>query len=48
VASYGRRGGVVDLALYEGEAEGFIRNAASAAAPQAIARIIDFVHKHLA
>jgi acetyl esterase len=48
VASYRRRGGVVDLALYEGEAEGFIRNAASEAAPQAIARIIDFVHKHLA
>jgi acetyl esterase len=47
VASYRRRGGAVDLALYEAEGEGFMRNAASKAAPQAIARIIDFVHHHL-
>ena len=47
VASYRRRGGAVDLALYEGEGEGFIRNPASAAAPQALARIISFVHKQL-
>jgi acetyl esterase len=47
VASYRRRGGAVDLALYEGEGEGFIRNPASEAAPRAIERIISFVHKEL-
>ncbi len=47
VASYAKRGGAVDLALYEGEAEGFIRNPASKAAPLAMQRIIDFVHAHL-
>jgi acetyl esterase len=47
VASYRRRGGSVDLALYEGEGEGFIRNPTSQAAPQAIERIISFVHKQL-
>jgi hypothetical protein len=47
VANYRRRGGAVDLALYEAEGEGFMRNAASEAAPLAIARIIDFVHQHL-
>jgi len=47
VASYRRRGGEVDLALYEGEGEGFIRNPASKAAPLALQRIIDFVHAHL-
>jgi acetyl esterase/lipase len=48
VTNYRRRGGSVDLALYEDEAEGFIRNPASKAAPQALERIIAFVHKHLA
>jgi acetyl esterase len=47
IANYRRRGGSVDLALYEGEGEGFIRNPASQAAPQAIERIISFVHKQL-
>jgi acetyl esterase len=47
VASYRKRGGNVDLALYEGEGEGFIRNPASPAAPLAMARIIDFVHAQL-
>jgi len=47
VASYRKRGGEVDLALYEGEAEGFIRNPASKAAPLAMQRIIDFVHARL-
>jgi acetyl esterase/lipase len=47
VASYRRRGGEVDLALYEGEGEGFIRNPASKAAPLALQRIIDFVHARL-
>jgi len=47
VASYRKRGGEVELALYEGEAEGFIRNPASKAAPLAMQRIIDFVHARL-
>ena len=47
VASYRRRGGEVELALYEGEAEGFIRNPASKATPLALQRIIDFVHARL-
>jgi acetyl esterase len=48
VASYRERGGEVELALYEGEAEGFIRNPASKAAPLAMQRIIEFVHARLA
>jgi acetyl esterase len=48
VTNYRRRGGTVDLALYEGEGEGFIRDAGSKAAAQAIERIIRFVHQHLA
>jgi acetyl esterase len=47
VASYRKRGGEVELALYEGEGEGFIRNPASKAAPLALQRIIDFVHVRL-
>jgi acetyl esterase/lipase len=47
VASYRKRGGEVDLALYEGEGGGFIRDPASKAAPLAMQRIIDFVHAHL-
>jgi acetyl esterase/lipase len=48
VAGYAKAGGQVELELYEGEAEGFInRNPSSAAAGQAIARIIEFVHKQL-
>jgi acetyl esterase/lipase len=47
VELYRRRGGKVDLALYEGEAEGFIRNPDSKAGPQAMRRIIDFVHAQI-
>jgi acetyl esterase len=47
VASYKKRGGDVDLALYEGEGEGFIRNPDSKAAPLAMQRIVDFVHARL-
>jgi acetyl esterase len=47
VASYKKRGGEVDLALYEGEGGGFIREPASKAAPLAMQRIIEFVHAHL-
>ena len=39
VASYRKRGGKVDLALYEGEGGGFIRDPASKAAPLAMQRI---------
>ena len=47
VESYRKRGGEVDLALYEGEGGGFIRDPASKAAPLAMQRIIDFVHARL-
>ena len=47
VASYRKRGGEVDLALYEGEGGGFIRDPASKAAPLAMQRILDFVHARL-
>jgi acetyl esterase len=47
VASYRKRGGEVDLALYEGEGGGFIRDPASKAAPLAMQRIVDFVHAQL-
>jgi dipeptidyl aminopeptidase/acylaminoacyl peptidase len=47
VELYRRRGGKLDLALYEGEAEGFIRNADSKAGPQAMRRIVDFVRSQL-
>jgi len=47
VANYRKRGGVVDLALYEGEGGGFLRDPASKAAPLAMQRIIDFVHARL-
>jgi acetyl esterase/lipase len=47
VASYRKRGGEVDLALYTGEGGGFIRDPASKAAPLAMQRIIDFVHARL-
>lgn len=47
VAAYTKRGGKVELALYEDEAEGFIRNASSPNAQPALRRIVDFVHAHL-
>jgi acetyl esterase len=47
VASYKKRGGEVDLALYDGEGGGFIRDPASKAAPHAMQRILDFVHARL-
>jgi acetyl esterase len=48
VAGYRRRGGQVELELYEGEAEGFVnRNPNSPAAGQAVARIVEFVAKQL-
>ena len=47
VAGYRKRGGEVDLALYEGEGGGFIRDPASKAAPLAMRRIVEFVHARL-
>jgi acetyl esterase len=47
VANYRKRGGEVDLALYEGEGGGFVRDTASKAAPLAMQRIVDFVHARL-
>jgi acetyl esterase/lipase len=47
VAAYRKRGGEVDLALYEGQIEGFIIRNPTPAAPLALDRIIAFVHRHL-
>jgi acetyl esterase/lipase len=48
VAQYRKAGGVVELKLYEGEAEGFIiRKPSSPASAQAMAKIIEFVHQQL-
>jgi acetyl esterase/lipase len=47
VLQYRRAGGKVDLALFEGEGEGFLtRNLTSPAAQQALEQIIAFVHQH--
>ena len=47
VAAYTKRGGMVDLALYEDEGGGFIRDPKSVNAAPALRRIVDFVHRHL-
>jgi len=48
VAQYRKAGGSVDLALYEGEAEGFaIRKPTAATSAQALAKIISFVHQQI-
>jgi len=48
VSHYRKAGGQVELALYEGEAEGFaIRKPAAPASVQAIEKIIEFVHQKL-
>jgi acetyl esterase/lipase len=48
VENYRKAGGQIEFALFEGEAEGFIkRNAGSPAAAQAMEKIIQFVHKEI-
>jgi acetyl esterase/lipase len=48
VSHYRKAGGRVDLALYEGEAEGFvIRKPSAPASGQAVEKIIEFVHQQL-
>lgn len=49
VELYRERGGVIDLALYEGEVEGFVTRTPRLVANQtaAVNRIIGFVHQHL-
>jgi hypothetical protein len=48
VLQYRRAGGKVDLALFEGEGEGFLtRQITSPAAGQALEQVIAFVHQHL-
>ena len=48
VAYYRKAGGTVDLALYDGEAEGFIiRKPAAPASAKAMEKIIAFVHQQL-
>jgi acetyl esterase/lipase len=48
VSHYRKAGGQVELALYEGEAEGFaIRKPSAPASGQAVEKIIEFVHQQL-
>jgi acetyl esterase/lipase len=47
VAQYKKHGGDVDLVLYDGEVEGFLRKSGTHAAEDGMRRIIDFVHRHL-
>lgn len=49
VAAYRKRGGEVDLALYDGEVSGFITGAAHNPenARAALTRTVDFLHRHL-
>jgi acetyl esterase/lipase len=48
VAQYRRRGGQVELELYEGEGQAFItRNASSPNAAKATEKIIEFVHRQI-
>jgi acetyl esterase len=48
VRQYRQSGGQVDLALFEGESEGFLtKNITSPAAQQALEQLIEFVHRHL-
>jgi len=48
VMQYRRAGGQVDLALFEGEGEGFLtRTITSPAAQQALEQLIAFVHQHI-
>ena len=48
VTRYRKAGGQVDLALFEGEAEGFVnRDPQAPAAVQALERIVEFVHARL-
>jgi dipeptidyl aminopeptidase/acylaminoacyl peptidase len=45
---YRRAGGQVELALFEGEGEGFLtRTITSPAAQQALEQLIAFVHQHI-
>ncbi|MGH7387995.1 MAG: alpha/beta hydrolase [Candidatus Rokuibacteriota bacterium] len=47
VAAYRKAGGQVELELYEGEVEGFLRNQASPNGRRGMERLIEFVHKTL-
>jgi acetyl esterase len=47
VKAYRSAGGEVQLELFEGEPEGYIRTSTGSAPQQTIERIIEFVHKHL-
>jgi acetyl esterase/lipase len=47
VASYRRAGGDVQLELFEGEPQGFMRQMTSPAAAQAMNKIVEFVHRQL-
>ena len=47
VAEYRKAGGQVDLELYDGEGSGWIRKPESPNAAPAMAKLIEFIHKHV-
>jgi hypothetical protein len=47
VAGYQKAGGQVELELYDAEGSGFLRKPESAAGAKGLARLVEFVHKHL-
>lgn len=47
VAAYRNAGGQVDLELYDAEGSGFARTTDSPTGAAAVARIIEFIHKHV-
>ena len=47
VAAYQKAGGQVDLELYDAEGSGFLRKPETAAGAKGLARLVEFVHKHL-
>jgi acetyl esterase/lipase len=47
VAAYRKAGGQVDLELYDAEGSGFARQTGTPAGAKAIARMLEFIHKHV-
>jgi acetyl esterase len=48
VAAYRKAGGELELEMYDGEAEGFVKkNPSSPASQHAIGRIVEFIHKRI-
>jgi hypothetical protein len=47
VAAYRKAGGQVDLELYDAEGAGFARQTGTPTGAKAIARMLEFIHKHV-